>query len=84
MTLQTAFFEFQRSESQAKEMNQTLARVREKFDGTGHRIISIETVRAHTFLGFQVKAGGLRIWYQAEPNPTVMELVQPLWDQVNT
>ncbi|CAD0266067.1 hypothetical protein DENIT_70043 [Pseudomonas veronii] len=84
MTLQTVFFEFLRSESPAKELNQTLDLVREKFNGTGHRIINVETVEPKTFMGVQLKAGGLRIWYEAQSSPTPMGLVQPLWNQVNT
>jgi len=84
LILQTVFFEFVLSESPAKELNQTLSLVREKFNDTGHRIINVETVEPHTFMGFQLKAGGLRIWYEAQSSPTPMELVQHLWDQVST
>lgn len=84
MTLHTVFFEFVRSGSPAKELNQTLSLVRERFDDTGHRIINVETVEPQTFMGFQLKSGGLRIWYEEQPSPTPMEVVQPLWDQVSS
>lgn len=66
MTLQTAFFAFTRSSSEAKELNQAISQVRERFKGSGKRIINVETVQPLTFLGFQVKAGGLRVWYESE------------------
>jgi hypothetical protein len=65
MTLQTAFFAFPNAGSEAKEINQTLSVIRERFKGDGQRIINIETVEPQTLLGFQLKAGGIRVWYEA-------------------
>jgi hypothetical protein len=84
MILQTAYFQFVRSESPGKALNQTLALVCKKLDGIEHRIINVETVEPKTFLGFQLQAGGLRIWYEAESRVTVMEMAQPLFDEINT
>lgn len=64
MTLQTAFFAFPNAESDAKELNQTIGVVRERFKGNGQRIINVETVEPKTFLGIQLKQGGLRVWYE--------------------
>lgn len=68
MTLQTAFFAFPNAGSDAKELNQTLSVVRERFKGGAQRIINIETIQPLTLLGFfQLKAGGLRVWYEEGP-----------------
>ncbi|WP_443699938.1 hypothetical protein [Pseudomonas sp.] len=65
MTLQTAFFAFPYAQSEAKELNQTLSLVRDRFTGTDQRIINVETVQPITFLGLKLKAGGLRVWYES-------------------
>lgn len=67
MILQTAFFKFPSVGGGAKELNITVAQIRERFAVPGVRIINIETVRPLTFFGFQIEAGGLRVWYEAAP-----------------
>lgn len=85
MTLQTAFFAFKTARSEAKEVNQAITMIRERFADTKHRIINVETVQPETFFGFQLKGGGLRIWYESSDAATdPASLVQPLFDQINT
>jgi len=84
MTLHIAYFECVPSESPAKKLNQTLALARRKFHGTEHRIINVETVEPKTFMGFQLKAGGIRVWYEAEAEVTAVEAVQQLFEQINS
>ncbi|CRN68519.1 hypothetical protein AX279_17635 [Pseudomonas sp. J237] len=63
MALKTVFIAFERDGSEAKELNVALGKVRERMASEMVRIINVETVPPTTFLGFQVQAGGLRVWY---------------------
>lgn len=48
------------------------------------QIINVETVFRTNWLGRTVEPCGLRVWWMHEAPLSVMELVQPLFDQVNT
>lgn len=64
MALKAVFIAFERDGSEAKELNVALGKVRERLASETARIINVETIPPTTFLGFQVQAGGLRVWYE--------------------
>lgn len=64
MTLNTAFFAFEHADSDAKQMNTALTKIRARFSDQSQRIINVETIPPATFLGFQLQAGGVRVWYE--------------------
>ena len=64
MTLNTAFFAFEHADSDARQMNTALTKIRDRFSERSLRIINIETIPAVTFCGFQLQAGGVRVWYE--------------------
>jgi hypothetical protein len=68
MVLQTTFFEFPKLESEAKEFNHVMSLINDRFSGAGQRIVNVETLPESSFLGFRLKAGGVRVWHSTEAN----------------
>lgn len=88
MALYASFFEFKKasdSDNRTKQINQILPSIRERFEGTEHRIINVETVHPTYFWGFQKHSGGLRVWYESDREVTESTgSINKVFEQINS
>ncbi|GKS08529.1 hypothetical protein PSTH1771_25955 [Pseudomonas syringae pv. theae] len=65
-------------------MNGVTERMNEMVAEHDLQVINVETVYRQNWLGRPVEPCGLRVWWLRESPLSAQELVQPLFDEINT
>ncbi|MDH4602378.1 MULTISPECIES: hypothetical protein [Pseudomonas syringae group] len=82
--LGSTWLAFLKGDSTEQNMKGVTERMNELIAEHDIEVINVETVYRTNWFGRPVEPCGLRVWWLAESPLTALELVQPLWDQIDT
>ncbi|MDX9625914.1 hypothetical protein [Pseudomonas fragariae (ex Marin et al. 2024)] len=82
--LGSTWLPFLKGDSTEQNMNGVTERMNEMISEHDLHVVNVETVYATNWLGRPVEPCGMRVWWLAESQLSAQELVQPLFDRINT